>query len=285
MSSILMAALILGISGLVLGIILAVFSQLMAVPVDQRQADIRELLPGANCGACGYTTCDGYSKVLADGSEEQINLCKPGGQQVIEDLASYMGVDASSMAQTTAMVMCQGNRDNMKKRADYKGETSCHMASLVDGGDASCGYGCLGYGDCVKVCQYDAIHVINGLAVVDPDKCTSCTMCVKECPKQIIKLVPMDKPASFVLCQNEDQALVANKVCETACISCKRCVKACPEECISIEHNRAVIDYSRCTNCGECHKVCPKDCIYSLYPPTLLTEDEKAKTRPRVLQN
>lgn len=272
MTDILNALLVIGVSALVLGLILAIFSKLMAVPVDQNQSNIREALPGANCGACGHTSCDGYAAALASGVETNVALCNPGGQDVMQAIASLLGVDEGTMERTTAMVICQGNSENTKKRAEYKGIKSCHMAAQVDGGDASCGYGCLGYGDCEQVCQYDAIHVINGVSKVDPSKCTSCKMCIETCPKNIIELMPMSKAHSIVFCRNEDIAQVANTVCKVSCIACRRCVKACPENCIEIVNNRAIIDYALCTNCGECQKVCPHDCILSLYPPNQLTE-------------
>lgn len=253
-------------TGLILGVILSVFSKVMAVPVNVKQKELREILPGANCGACGYNTCDGYSEVLANGSETATNLCKPGGAEVAENISKYLGVEFGGMEATTATVMCRGDRAMTKKRAEYVGIETCHMAAQVEGGDAACLYGCLGYGDCEQVCQYDAIHVVNGLAVVNPAKCTSCGMCIAACPKQIIELLPMKKPISVVICKNEDKGAAANKVCKASCIACRRCVKACPENCIEIKNNRAVIDYELCTHCGECQKVCPHDCIMSLLP-------------------
>lgn len=278
MQGVLYAVLVIAVSALVLGLILAIFSKLMAVPVDQKLSALREAMPGANCGACGHTSCDGYSEVLADGTETKINLCKPGGQDTIDQISKILGVSGGTAQATTAMVLCQGNHNNTQKRAKYHGIQTCHMAELIDGGDAACGYGCLGYGDCEKVCQYDAIHVINGVSVVDPSKCTSCMMCIETCPKNIIELVSMEKPHSVVFCHNEDIAQVANKVCSVSCISCGRCVKACPVNCIEIVNNRAIIDYDCCINCGECQRVCPHDCILSLYPPNQLDERVIAST-------
>ncbi|HHT24173.1 MAG TPA: RnfABCDGE type electron transport complex subunit B [Clostridiaceae bacterium] len=266
MSDILFASLIIGGAGIVLGIILAVFSKLMAVEVDEKEEKIREMLPGANCGACGYTGCDGYAQALASGDEDNITLCKPGGQHTVDQISAYLGIKADKMIKTTAVVMCQGNCLHTQKRADYRGIKSCQMAKLVAGGDAQCGYGCLGYGDCVSVCKYDAIHIIDGVAFVDATKCTSCMECIKTCPQHIIELMPLEKSYSIVFCQNEDRGPVANKVCQTSCIACRRCIKACPENCITINNNRAVIDYEKCTNCGACQQVCPHQCILSLYP-------------------
>ncbi len=266
MNDILFATAFTGGAGLVLGAILAIFAKVMAVPVDSRQADLREMLPGANCGACGHTTCDGYASALADGSEPLTHLCTPGGAETAVNIASYLGTEVGDVKPTTAMVMCQGSLDVTAKRAQYVGVNTCSAASQIEGGDQECRYGCLGYGDCVNVCQYDAIHVVNGVAIVDPAACTSCMMCINICPKRIIELLPMEQPESMVLCHNEDKAAGANKVCKVSCIACRRCVKACPEQCIDMVNNRAVIDYPRCTNCGKCQEVCPHDCILSLYP-------------------
>ncbi len=266
MQAIILGTVLVAGTGLVLGLILAVISKVMAVPVDPKQKEIREILPGANCGACGYNTCDGYSTVLADGEESDTGLCKPGGAEVAQELADYLGVEFGGVKRTTATVMCRGDNNMTTKRADYVGIETCHMAAQIEGGNTSCRYGCLGFGDCEQVCQYDAIHVKNGVAVVDPSKCTSCEMCVVTCPQQIIEILPMEKPVSVVICRNEDKAAAANKVCKASCIGCRQCVRVCPEDCIDMVNNRAVIDYARCTHCGKCQEVCPHDCIMSLLP-------------------
>lgn len=266
MSDVLFASLIIGGTGIVLGIILAIFSKIMAVEVDEKEEKIRSMLPSANCGACGYTGCDGYAQALAYGSEKNITLCKPGGQNTVDQISDYLGIKAEKMIKTTAVVMCRGNCNNTQKRADYRGIESCQMSKQVAGGDNQCGYGCLGYGDCVSVCKYDAIHIINGVAFVDATKCISCMECINTCPQQIIELMPLKKSYSIVFCKNEDRGPVANKVCKASCIACRRCIKACPENCITIINNLAVIDYKKCTNCGACHQVCPHQCILSLYP-------------------
>ncbi|NLM19284.1 MAG: RnfABCDGE type electron transport complex subunit B [Clostridiaceae bacterium] len=266
MTDILFASLIIGVAGIILGIILAVFSKLMTVEVEEKEEKIRAMLPSANCGACGYTGCDGYAQALASGDEKNITLCKPGGQHTVDQISAYLGIKADKIIKTTAVVMCQGNSHHTQKRANYTGPKSCQMATLVAGGDALCGYGCLGYGDCVSACKFDALHIIDGVAFVDPTKCTSCMECIKICPRNIIQLMPLERAYSIVFCQNEDRGPVANKVCQVSCIACRRCLNACPENCITINNNRAVIDYEKCTNCGACQQVCPHQCILSLYP-------------------
>ncbi len=266
MNDILFASILIGAIGLIAGIILAISSIVMSVKSNEKQEMIRSMLPGANCGACGYTGCDGYAGALAFGNEKNAALCKPGGQSTTNQISAYLGLEAIQLKKTTAMVLCQGNCHNTVKKADYQGIKSCHMAKQVANGDSKCGYGCLGYGDCVAVCEYDAIHLIDDVAFVDASKCTSCMQCIQNCPQKIIQLIPYEKATSIVFCHNEDRAPIANKVCKTSCISCGLCVKNCPEHCIAIENNHAVINYQQCTNCGACQKVCPHHCILSLYP-------------------
>ncbi len=266
MNGIILASLVITAIGLILGVILSVFSIVMAVKTSEEEKDIREMLPSVNCGACGYSGCDGYAHALATGEEKDVTLCKPGGQSTTNEIAEYLGVETSKQLKTTAMVMCQGNCHNTSKRANYEGISSCQMAKLVANGDNTCGFGCLGYGDCVNACQYDAIHMIDGVAFVDASKCTSCMQCINTCPQKIIDLIPYEKATSIVFCKNQDRGPVANKVCKTSCIACGLCVKNCPVNCIEIKDNRAVIDYEQCINCGACQEVCPHNCILSLYP-------------------
>ncbi len=165
------------------------------------------------------------------------------------------------------MVHCNGTPEHTSQKMDYKGIPSCAAASMMSGGTQTCQYGCLGFGDCVNVCEYDAIHIVNGVAVVNPEKCTACTMCVKECPKNLIRLVTL-KEQAVVRCNSQDKGNITNKACKVGCIACMKCVKACEYDAIKIENFRAIIDPDKCTACGACVDVCPKDCItlYSSEP-------------------
>lgn len=265
MNDILFASVLIGVIGLISGILLAISSIVMSVKSNKKQEAIRSMLPGANCGACGYTGCDGYAEALALQKEKNIALCKPGGQATVDQLSRYLNLETMQAEKTTAMVLCRGNCQQTAKKADYQGVKSCHMAKQVANGDGQCGYGCLGYGDCVSACNYEALHLIDGIAFVDANKCTSCMQCIQNCPQHIIQLIPYEKAVSVVFCSNEDRAPVANKVCQSSCIACGLCVKNCPEHCITIENNHAKIDYQKCTNCTACQKVCPHHCILSLY--------------------
>ena len=258
-------AIVVGI-GLVLGLVLAVAAIILHVPVDERVEAVTEVLPGANCGACGYSGCSGYASALCEGCAEN-GLCAPGGPEVVQKISELLGGGAVTLVPKVAMVHCNGTPEHTSQKMDYKGIPSCAAASMMSGGTQTCQYGCLGFGDCVNVCEYDAIHIVNGVAVVNPEKCTACTMCVKECPKNLIRLVTL-KEQAVVRCNSQDKGNITNKACKVGCIACMKCVKACEYDAIKIENFRAIIDPDKCTACGACVDVCPKDCItlYSSEP-------------------
>lgn len=245
--------------GLVAGLILSIASIVFAVPVDEKQEAVRECLPGANCGACGFSGCDGYAKALVEGTTE-LGLCSPGGPDVAEECAEILGMSVSGMDRKVAMVKCGGHCDNTSLKMEYHGLESCQAISMMYGGDSSCTYGCLGHGDCVAVCPEDAIEICNGLAIVNPAKCVACGLCVKACPKQIIDIVP-EKITQHVRCKNTDKGADTRKACKVGCIGCMKCEKNCEFDAIHVVNNNASIDYSKCTNCGKCKEVCPVNAI------------------------
>lgn len=244
--------------GLVFGLMLSYASVKFEVEADDRVAKVREALPGANCGACGFTGCDNYAEAIVNGAE--INKCPVGGPELVTRLSSIMGVEAVAGEKMVARVMCKGSWDNVTIKFDYDGILDCRSAASMAGGPSSCIYGCVGMGSCKKVCAFGAITVENGIARIDERKCTGCGKCIAECPKLIIKMVPARSGYS-VACSNEEKGAVARKNCKVACIACGKCVKACPKEAISIVNLRAVIDTSKCENCGECITVCPTGAI------------------------
>lgn len=244
--------------GIIFGLILSYASVKFEVKVDDRVAKVREALPGANCGACGFTGCDNYAEAIANGSE--INRCPVGGAELVTRLGEIMGVEAGAGEKMVARVMCNGTWDNVNIKFDYDGIMDCRSASTMAGGPSSCIYGCVGMGSCKKVCAFDAIIVENGLARIDESKCSGCGKCVAECPKLIIKMVPA-KSEYTVACSNDEKGAVARKNCKVACIACRKCVKECPREAISIVNMHAVIDPSKCDNCGACIVVCPTNAI------------------------
>ncbi len=269
---IVIAIVVVGVTGLVAGIILALASHFMAVKVDEKYANIRECLPGANCGACGYTGCDGYAAALADGSEDKTNLCVPGADAAAKKLSDIMGTEFADVEEQVAFVKCNGNCDDTKRRAEYDGVQNCKSAALIYGGPESCVYGCLGFGDCSIACPENAICMDNGIAKVDIRKCIGCGICTHTCPKHIISLVPV-KAKTIVQCSSTAKGAVTRKECENGCIGCMKCQKVCEQGAVTVVNNLATIDYSKCNGCGACTKECPVGCI----KPTDFTESYGAK--------
>ena len=264
MNSILLAVLLVAGIGLIAGIGLSVASVVMAVPKDEKAEEIRECLPGANCGACGFSGCDGYASALSKGETDKTNLCAPGGNDVAAQIASLLGVEAGSIEPKVAFVHCNGTSDHSKKKLDYKGVMSCKMASQLFGGPKECVYGCIGYGDCVDVCQYDAISIQDNVARINPMLCTACQMCIKTCPKELIELVPLYKTKAIVTCKNHNKGAFTRKECTVGCIGCMKCMKVCQHEAIKVENNTAHVDYDKCIGCGECEQGCPVKAIHIL---------------------
>lgn len=260
MSTIVLAVVAVTMIGLICAVILAIASKVMAVPVNETYAKVRECLPGANCGACGYAGCDGYADALANGMTDQVNLCVPGGNSVARQVGAVLGVDAGEVTPKVAVIHCGGNCDSTGLRTDYQGIHSCAAAMLMYGGNGNCVFGCIGYGDCMSVCPQNAICIERGIAHVDPRACEGCGQCAKKCPKNLIT-IENRTVKTLVTCHNQDKGALTRKVCSHGCIGCYKCVKACPEQAITVENFLARIDYSKCRNCGECAKVCTTGCI------------------------
>ena len=249
---------------LIAALLLSLAAKFMAVPVNETQAAIRAELPGANCGACGFAGCDDYAAALAEGGDVKTNLCVPGADAVAAAIAAILGQDAEDVIEQVANVRCSGLCDVTKPEMDYQGLKTCAAAKGLFGGPGSCKYGCIGFGDCERVCPYGAIQVCNGLAKVDREKCVGCGMCARTCPQHIIDIIP-DVKRVYVACSSADKGAVTNKLCSAGCIGCKLCEKACKFEAIHVENNHAVIDIDKCKTCGLCAKACPKKVI-KMYP-------------------
>lgn len=244
--------------GLVIGLILSIASILMAVPKDEKVEAITEALPGANCGACGYSGCEGYAKALAKG-EAKLGACSPGGEGCVKAIAEILGVEASAVDRKVALVHCMGSCDNTDSKAQYQGIKSC-AAAIAAGGSGSCGFGCVGLGDCAEVCPYGAVSICNGVARIDADLCKGCSMCVNACPRHIISFVSY-KEQTVVRCSNSDKGAQARKVCKSACIGCKKCEKVCASGAVTVNNFKAVVDAEKCTGCNLCIESCPQGCI------------------------
>ena len=275
---IVIAIAILGGLGLIFGLVLSAASKVFHVETDPRLEQLNECLPGANCGGCGYAGCGGYAEAVLSG-EAEIGKCASGGTECAQAMAAIMGVQAMEVTRRVAMVRCSGTKTydkdgnlthGAKLKAEYEGFKDCLAASKVGGnGPLSCKFGCLGFGTCVKVCKYDAIHVENGVAVVDEEKCVGCMSCAAVCPRNLI--IPVEPHRNVVIaCASMAKGAVTTRGCTVGCIGCGLCKKICPNDAITVERNLAVIDYSKCDNCGLCATVCPKKLI----------KDSKVETLP-----
>ena len=265
---ILIAIGILGGLGLIFALVLAIASKVFYVETDPRLDQLNECLPGANCGGCGYAGCGGYAEAVLKG-EAPVGKCASGGDECAAKMAEIMGVKAEKVARRVAMVRCsgykrkdaEGKTSGLLEKGNYEGAQDCLAASKVAGrGPTICKYGCLGFGNCVKACQYDAIHVVDGVARVDFDKCVGCMSCAAACPRGIIASVTYGEHI-VISCSSHAKGSVTTRGCTLGCIGCGLCKKICPKGAITLDRNLAVIDYSKCDNCGLCVSVCPKKMV------------------------
>ncbi|MCE5224590.1 MAG: Fe-S cluster domain-containing protein [Porphyromonadaceae bacterium] len=269
---ILIAVISLGVIGAVGAIILYAASKKFEVYEDPRIAQVQEVLPAANCGGCGYPGCSGFATACVGADTLEGLFCPVGGVDVMGKVAGILGKEATSADAMLAVVRCNGTCEARPKINQYDGVKSCAVASSLYGGETGCSFGCLGFGDCVDVCNFDAIFInpVTGIAEVIEDKCTSCGACVKACPKNLIELRKKGPKSRriFVSCMNKDKGVVAKKACSNACIGCSLCFKECAFDAIKIENNLAYIDYNKCRLCRKCVDVCPTNAIHELnFPP------------------
>ena len=259
-TGIVFAAVIVGCVGLFIGAFLGIAGKQLAVEVDPREEAITNTLPGNNCGGCGYAGCSGLAAAIVAGDAE-IGACPVGGAAVAAAIGEIMGVEAGEQKRMTAFVKCAGTCEHASQDYNYHGIEDCTMMAFVqNGGPKSCKYGCMGYGTCVKACPFDAIHIVDGIAVVDKEACKACGKCVAACPKHLIELVPYEQE-HLVQCNSKDKGKDVMSVCKVGCIGCKMCQKVCPSDAITVEDNIAHIDPDKCTNCGLCAEKCPKKII------------------------
>lgn len=251
---------------------LAVASKKFAVETDPRVDEIEAVLPGINCGACGFAGCRSFAEGVAEG-RAAVNGCPVGGSNVAKLVAAIVGVESEGIKRRVAQVLCKGGLAEAKQRGTYDGPRDCRIAHATQGGDKACSYGCLGYGSCVSACAFDAMYMDeNGLPVVIEENCTACGKCVEACPRDIIMLVD-EEQGVHIRCRSLLTGRFVRQVCQVGCIACQRCVKVCPTGAIYMEDNLAHINYDKCTNCRECVAVCPMNTIVWQDGKVLLNKD------------
>jgi Na+-translocating ferredoxin:NAD+ oxidoreductase RNF subunit RnfB len=256
-------ALVIGSIGLLFGLLLGYAGKLFDVKEDPRVFAIREALPGANDGGCGFSGCDAFAAAVAEG-KAKVTGCPVGGSAVAARISEIMGVAASGMKRKTAFVKCGGRTDVTAWRYEYNGLRDCAaMDTMPGGGPKDCLFGCLGGGNCERACQFGAISMRGGIAVVDRTKCTACGMCVAACPRALIELVDEDKTVR-VACNSKDSGKRVMSVCKAGCIGCKMCQRACQYGAIVMDGTLARVDYEKCVKCGACAEKCRTGAILDI---------------------
>lgn len=258
--SILTATAIVGAVGIFVGIFLGVAGVLFKVQTNEKEEAVLSALPGNNCGGCGFAGCSGLAAAIARG-EAPTNACPVGGDAVGRRIAAIMGVQAESAGRKVAFVACQGTCGKSHLNYEYSGIEDCGMMAFVPGGGPkACASGCLGFGSCVKACPFDAIHVEDGVAVVDREACKACGKCVAACPRHLISLIPYAAKYT-VACSSKDKGPIAMKACDVSCIGCGICARNCDSNAVSVTDFHAAIDQEKCAGCGVCAEKCPRKSI------------------------
>lgn len=257
--------------GIVLAVILYVVAQKFKVEEDPRIDDVEALLPGANCGGCGFPGCRGFADACVRSATLETLRCPVGGNPTMKLVADYLGLTVAESAPLLAVVRCNGDCDHRAKTNHYDGASSCAVAATLYAGDTACSYGCLGCGDCVDACQFNAIYMDkNGLPVVIEEACTACGACAKACPKHLIEMRPKGPKGRriFVACMNQDKGGIAKKACAVACTGCTKCQKVCEFDAITIQNYLSYIDPNKCRLCRKCVDVCDTHSILEInFPP------------------
>lgn len=263
MNEILTGAIALGALGLVFGLLLTIANKVFEIPSDSKRDEIRNALPGANCGGCGFAGCDALADAIVEG-KAPISACPVGGSAVADEIARIMGVESTpQQVRNVATVVCQGTLDRCKTKFPYHGIQDCVAATLVNDGNRACKYACLGLGTCVRACKFDAIHIDPslGIAKVDPDKCQSCGACVRACPKHVLSLQPVTVPVRL-LCRAAEEGHLVSDNCKIGCVGCETCKNACQFDAITMVDHLPVIDRQKCTGCMMCAEACPNGSLW-----------------------
>lgn len=274
----------LGAIGGLAAVILYMVAQRFKVIEDPRIDLVEEKLPGANCGGCGLAGCRALAEAIVKAESLDGFNCPPGGDEAMKDIAAALGLEATARDPMIAVVRCNGSREHAPPKVAYQGLQTCAFSHALFSGEGGCPFGCLGCGDCVTACNFDAMYMDRetGLPVILDDKCVACGACVKACPRHIIEMRKKGKKDRriFVSCINTEKGGVARKNCSVACIGCGKCVKECRFEAIRLENNLAYIDFEKCTLCRKCPPVCPTKAIHELNFPPRKPRVEKQEEAP-----
>ena len=273
---ILYAILIVGGFAALFGILLTIVAKVFAVPKNPTRDAVREALPGANCGGCGYPGCDGCADAIASGKAGP-DACPVGGAEVAKKIGAILGIDVGESERKVAHVICQGGTDRCRVRFDYHGIMDCNAAAIVQDGYKACRFACLGLGNCERVCPFGAIRIDKAkmIAVVNENKCQSCGKCIAECPRNVLELRPVSQPVDM-RCRNAEMGKVVSQKCSAGCIGCERCEKACKFQAITIVNHMPVIDNSKCRHCMVCAEVCSSGAMHAEWEKRLVAEIDQS---------
>lgn len=270
-NTVILTVVILTVLGLLLALVLFWVARKFKVEEDPRIDEVEKVMPGANCGGCGFAGCRAFADAAVKAPNLDHQFCPVGGNEVMKKVAAILGYEVKEKAPQVAVVRCNGSCANRPRVNDYDGAASCRVKAALYSGDTLCSYGCLGCGDCVAACKFGALSMDpeTGLPVVDEARCTACGACVKACPKNIIELrnqgtTPKNNRRVYVSCVNKDKGGVARKACAAACIGCGKCAKVCKFDAITIVDNLSYIDFNKCKACGQCFFECPTGAIHAV---------------------
>ncbi len=285
-STIIWTIAIVAILGLLLALVLYFVAERFKVEEDPRIDEVEKVMPGANCGGCGFAGCRAFADAAVKAKDLDSQFCPVGGNDVMKKVAAILGIQVKEKAPMVAVVRCNGSCENRPRTNEYNGAASCKVKAALYAGDTGCSYGCLGCGDCVEACQFGALSMdpATGLPVVDESKCTACGSCVAVCPKKIIELRNKGPRGmrEFVSCVNKDKGPAVRKACAAACIGCGICQKTCQHGAIVLDSNVAYIDFAKCKLCRECEAMCPTGAIHGVgFPKPLDKEAVKGRIQDR----
>ena len=266
--------------GAIASVILYFIAKQFSVYEDPKIDEVEAVLPNANCGGCGYPGCRAFAESCTKVDHLDTHYCPPGGNETMAKVGEILGMTVSERTPQVAVLLCNGSLQHRKTTNVYDGADNCTIAANLYGGHTDCIFGCLGLGECVDACDFDAITMDKetGLPVVDEAICGACGACVAACPRDLFQLRDKGKKNKriFVACMSKDKGAAAKKSCDVACIGCGKCVKECQFDAIVIKDQKAYIDFEACKLCRKCVAVCPTEAIHEInFPLRKVKEDKK----------